>query len=187
MRREGEGVVGLDLSLTSPAAVFIPYDWEPGSWRSISWWTRSFESPGFEDPAEGYRWNYRRILEITDEIVRFCHHWWPGMVAVEDYAYSQHSSSVTKLAELGGHVRVSILESLNLTPLPVPASAARKVLLGRVPRKGAKEAVQRALARHGAGFPNGDVCDAFSCANFALTEVGLTGLSLHDEPIDVDS
>ena len=96
---------------------------------------------------------------------------------VEDYAFSRRSSSVTKLAELGGHARCEFL-SYGRVLTPVPASAARKLLLGKLPRKDAKVAVQAALYGADALLNNDNECNAFAVANFGLSEQGCVALTL---------
>jgi hypothetical protein len=51
-------------------------------------------------------------------------------------------------------------------------STARKLLLGKVPRKGAKDAVVATLRAAGATFETADEVDAYVCANLGLSELG---------------
>lgn len=173
MRRREPSVVGLDLSLRSPAAVLIPAGWELGNWHELSWWSGNFPPPAPGDLAG----QYARLLHITKTVVDFVVGSGATDVFVENYAFSASSTSVTKLAELGGAVRVALWRAEHLVR-PVVASQARKLLLGKLPKEGAKVAVQRALYAHGAPFTNDDECDAFAVANLGLSELGLTAMTL---------
>lgn len=177
-RRVASPIVGLDLSLTGPAACWIPSGWEIGDWSALkveAWKPALPKSPDNLDEL------YFRLAWITHRVRDFVtakSKERPAYVAVEGYAFAAHSSSVTKLAELGGAVRVALWEAGFLAH-PVTASAARKFLLGKLPKKDAKVATH--LALWGAGAPkewSGDVLDAFACANYALSDQGVPAMTL---------
>jgi Holliday junction resolvasome RuvABC endonuclease subunit len=169
--RDPATVVGLDLSLTRPAACAIPHDWEIGKWRDLAW--TSLET----EPVENEHDRIVRIIKIVGHVRDFALVNRASNCFVEQYAFSRRSSSVTKLAELGGHARVEFLTYGRMLQTVV-ASQARKLLIGKLPPKNAKVMVQQALYAHGAPFPNDDVCDAFVVANWGRSELGLTALSL---------
>jgi len=121
-RRTGPIVLGLDLSLTSPAAVAIRPDWRIGVWSELATLNLKPEVPTNEKEKAA------RIRFIVEQMLSFACRQGVGAAFVEDYAFSRQSSSVTKLAELGGHARVGF-DAAGLTLTPVPASAARRVLL----------------------------------------------------------
>lgn len=164
-------ILGLDLSLTSPAAVCIPDRWKVGSWRQLSWYSCAPVVP------EDLKARYDRIEHIVARMLAFARQEGVTHAYVEDYAYSRSSSSTTKLAELGGHARVEFARS-GLVLHPVTASQARRQLLGRLPAKDAKRLTHEALTAAGAPFRNGDEADAFVIANFGLTELGLLAMCL---------
>lgn len=97
----------------------------------------------------------------------------PVNVAIEDYAYSVRSDSVTKLAELGGVVKSQVFLRHGDVPETVSASKARSFLTGglRGNRKTDKELgikplpkkdqVKAFLKNRGFEFPTLDVMDAF--------------------------
>jgi Holliday junction resolvasome RuvABC endonuclease subunit len=165
-------VLGLDLSLRRPAAVVIPAGWELGRWQDLK--RLSFEPLEVASDRE----RYMRVGGIVARMIVFAREHEVSYAGVEDYAFSKSSSSVTKLAELGGHARVEFLRRMGLLLRPVAASQARRQLLGALPPKNAKILTQRALYAAGAPFANDDECDAFAVANFMLTELGLVALSL---------
>lgn len=174
-RRAVPPVVGLDLSLTAPAACLIPSGWQIGDWADLE--VAAWSPPAPEEP-DNLDALYRRLSWITSAVVEFCARRARPVVAVEQYAFSRSSSSVTKLAELGGCVRVALWQD-GIVARPLVAASARKLLLGKLPRKGAKDATQIAL--WGAGCPkawSGDVLDAFACANLALSDLGVPALTL---------
>lgn len=181
-KRAGTPAIGLDLSLTAPAACLIPPRWRLGYWWSLD--VVAWDPPGdmLDEQAR-----IRRVEWIVDRVDEFVAkaalrvvvgHAAPPAIFIEGYAFSRSSSSVTKLAELGGAVRVD-LRRRGFVARSVTASAARKLLLGRLPKREAKNATHGAL--RAAGVPpawSGDVLDAFVVANFGLTELGLPALTL---------
>lgn len=170
----GGYVLGLDLSLSRTGAVLIPTDWNPGDWSALKVFDVTHDVPEKGD----WRGQYARYLHFADVLVAWCEPWAIGRAFVESYAYSKFDQSGTKLHELGGVVRVCFLEKLDIVLEPVNESTARKILLGKLPKKGRKKVTEDALVVAGAGFRNGDIADAFVIANFGLTEMGLTALTL---------
>ena len=175
MRRKQRGVIGLDLSITAPAGCFIPPGWRLGVWEDLNMWRMDPVPPASDD----FEALYERLDSITRGVVRFVTQHAPSLVRVENYAFSKRSSSVTKLAELGGAVRVALFNH-SYVAVPVPVSQARKLLLGKLPQKDAKLAVQRALYQHGATFKDDNETDAFTISNFALSETGAPCMMLHE-------
>jgi Holliday junction resolvasome RuvABC endonuclease subunit len=174
-RKETPWILGIDPSLTRSAAVLIPPGWELGDWLTLRWC--SVEIP----PGDGTeRQRVERMGEIVDRLLNFVSEHSGSEVRgwVEQYAFNARSASVTKLAELGGILRHQFLIEFGVPLEPVTASQARKQLLGKLPRKDQKLAVQLALGRAGAPFVNGDECDAACVAFWGLTEIGAMGFSL---------
>ena len=174
-RRAIPPCVGLDLSLTGPAAAFIPGGWEIGDWRDLE--VAAWQPPVPEDPND-LNALYWRLAWIRDRVCEFVDRKAVPVVAIESYAFAARSSSVTKLAELGGVVRVALWER-GIVARSITASSARKLLLGKLPRKDAKTATHAAL--YGAGCPkawSGDVLDAIAIANLMLSDQGAPALTL---------
>jgi hypothetical protein len=179
VRVTGPTIIGLDLSLRGPAAVAIPFDWAFD-------WKLQHATFGYElkEPTEETR--IERLLTISRDVRMFIRRNLPKGAAdasgvkvyVENYAFSRSSSSVTKLAELGGIVRGEVWREFGLTLTPVTASSARKLFLGHCP-KGAKEMVEAELAGLDAPFKGNDECDAFVVANFGRAEHGLAAFTLN--------
>lgn len=167
-------VLGLDLSLRRPAACVIPEGWRVGDWKALH--LLSFDGEDSHDE----RSHYVRIIKIVGKMRDFmiAHGVGQEDAWVEDYAYSRHSSSVTKLAELGGYARCEFL-TYGRVLHAVPAASCRKLLLGKVPREGQKQAVQDAFRHVGAPFAeDGDLCDAVAVANYGMSEQGRVALCL---------
>lgn len=89
---------------------------------------------------------------------------------IEGYAYGLKTSAHS-LGELGGVVRLELVRA-GLELVTVPMQTARKLLLGRCPKQGAKVAVAEALRAAGARFEGLDESDAFAVLNWGLSEVG---------------
>jgi hypothetical protein len=109
-----------------------------------------------------------RCESIAGSLVGFARACRVGKVWIEGYAFSQHTSAHT-LAEVGGCVRLELVRA-GIAIHTANIGTARKLLLGKVPRKGAKHAVHAAL--HAAGSPAWtlDEADAFAAVNFGLSE-----------------
>jgi Holliday junction resolvasome RuvABC endonuclease subunit len=175
-KRPAPAICGLDLSLTYPAAVVIPEHWDLGDWSAV---VRLSWEPL---PVSTLVGRYGRMSTIVEEILGFVLGHSVREVAVEDYAFSKSSSSVTKLAELGGHARCEFM-GYGRVLQPITASHARVVLLGKLPRgKGmAKKEVQRRLMAAGADWASNDnEADAFAIANAHLSDLGFPCVMLHE-------
>jgi hypothetical protein len=202
-RRPVPWVLGVDASLTRTALVLIPPGWVPGDWGCL--FVHEISIPGVprehcRDDLEFEEYRVDRLSCIAENAFEFvAQHFemnreFRGFI--ESYAFSASSSSVTKLAELGGVLRVTFYNRMNLILAPVTASSARKLMLGRLPQKDQKLAAQGALYR--AGFLSerqdprlsaekratrwmkecGDACDALCIANAGRCDLGLLGLTL---------
>jgi hypothetical protein len=203
-RRPAPWVLGVDASLTRTALVLIPPDWVPGDWAALK--VREISILGMPreeclDDLECEEYRVDRLTQIAARACDFvrehcCNRALRGYI--ESYAFSASSSSVTKLAELGGVLRVTFYTDVDLQLVlePVTASSARKLLLGRLPQKDQKLAAQGALYR--AGFLKerqdswlsaekratrwvkecGDACDALIVGNAGRADLGFLSLTL---------
>jgi hypothetical protein len=165
-------VAGLDLSLRASAAVVLCRDWSPGDWSAVR--SMIVGRALKKDASEHAR--IERVRWIAEELITFVVKAGATDVFVEGYAFSK-GTAAHALAELGGHTRVRLRES-GVNVYTVNMTSARKLLLGRVPRSDAKIAVYSALRSAGWSVATTDESDAFACANYGLTEIGLTALSL---------
>lgn len=175
-------VIGLDLSLTAPAAVAIPIGWRPGNWRAVDADLLKPDAPS-KDDLEG---QFRRYRVIAEWAKKFAATHGGGAVAAtfrESYGFSQNTTGGSRIMESGGIVCYTLYTAFAIVPRPVAANSARKFLLGFSPSKrtghNAKVEVQAALFKAGAPKKwEENICDAFVVANFGLTELGQTGVSV---------
>jgi len=158
-------VLGLDLSVRAAAAVACPTDWD-GDWRRVS--SLVVGEPLRRDATDVER--ARRTETIAARLVAFARSTGATLAFVEGYAFNQATAAHT-LAELGGVVRLELVRA-GLDVRTANMSTARKLLLGRVPRSGAKDAVVATLQAAGARFETADESDAFCALNFGLAELG---------------
>jgi Holliday junction resolvasome RuvABC endonuclease subunit len=166
-------VLGIDLSLRGTGLVALPADW------SLDWSRVAFETIGHplrRDASEADR--IGRLVRLSAEVVRFAGEHGATHAVLEQYAFGQHGAQARAIAELGGVVKVLLAERSGLEVATVPASAARKLLLGRVPRAGAKQVVADVLREMGAPFRTVDEADGFAVANWQIAELGFAAVTL---------
>lgn len=168
-------IVGLDLSLRASAAIALPLDFAATlDWTATRWTTCGSSLP--RDASERERCD--RLRTIRDHLLAFIGEHQPTAVFLEEQAFGQSGSMSREIAGMTWTVRLA-LDAAGVPVRLVTASAARKVLLGKVPRAKLKTAVQSALLGIGAPFADDDdVSDAFTIANFGLTELGHAGVML---------
>lgn len=159
-------LAGIDLSLRATAAVALPLDWG-GDWTLLKTFGAGYELHREATVAS----HAARLQGTADKLVAFCGDVKAESVHIESPAYSMRTSQHA-LGELHGVVKVSLVYAgfaTNVTQI----MSARKLLLGKIPRKGQKEAVKAAL--RAAGAPMGwsdDLYDAMCVLNYALNEQG---------------
>lgn len=156
-------LMGLDLSATRAAACAVPLDWD-GEFRRVCTHIVGEGLP--RDASDEQR--ARRCERIAGELVAFARTCGVHEAWLEGYAYSRNTAAHT-LAEVGGVVRLELVRG-GIAIHTANMSSARKLLLGKLPAKGAKHAAHAAL--HAAGSPawSLDEADAFVCANLGLSE-----------------
>jgi len=169
-------VLGIDLSLTSTGLVSLPGDWV--SEAGLDWSGVRFHRLGQglrKSAAERER--VGRLEVLSKGIVDVARAWEVSHVVLEEYAFSAQPAQARAVAELGGVVKWR-LQQIGLSLRVVSPASARKTLLGKLPRKDAKLAVQLRCAQLGVPWKDvkvshgyGDICDAFVVANHHLAEL----------------
>jgi hypothetical protein len=93
---------------------------------------------------------------------------------LENYAFAARHSHAHALGEVGGVVRYALVTQAGVLDVTTVHSAtARKLILGKLPRKDVKAHTR--LALHGMGMPiewTHDEADAFVVANYLLARTG---------------
>lgn len=171
------GVVGLDLSLRSPAACWIPRGWK-GDTRQLKAAGKGWGTDLKNDATEAEHLD--RMERIARSVALFCLARRPVAVYVEQYAFSKaNSTSAVQLHECGGIVKHFVREALGLPVIAVTASAARKTLLQKLPKKDSKQFTEDNVRRLGgaAVYWSGDEVDAFVVANHGARLQGWVPLS----------
>lgn len=158
-------IMGLDLSVRAAAACIVPTDWG-GDWNRVITRVSGCALP--RGATENERaW---RCIDIAMNITGFANCFHVSQVWIEGYAFGQNTAANT-LGEVGGVVRAE-LAKLQYSIRTANMSTARKLLLGKLPKKGAKVAAREALRAAGAPDWTLDECDAFVAANLGLCERG---------------
>lgn len=172
------GVVGLDMSLRSPAACYIPMGWaadKRADTSKLTTWTYDGELPKEANDID----RLERIHQIASGLTRWCSRLPIAGIYIESYAFSMKSKASTALHELGGVIRIDLYRCLDTVVQEVTASACRKTLLQRLPKADSKKFTERNVRRLGGAALewNGDEVDAFVVANHGLMLQGWTPLS----------
>lgn len=159
-------VVGIDPSLSRTGVAICPLDWG-GDWTKVI--IRKFESKPTSKTVEARIRRCREMAkEVGDGATLFpCSEGYEYSHFVEDYAYSR-AARAHHIGEFGGFLR----SELGVGVVEVGIQAARKRLLGKVPREGAKVAVYEALVAAGGKFLSLDESDAMCVCNYGLSELG---------------
>lgn len=177
--RRAKGTIGLDLSLTGSAACWLPWGWEgdTGAVRHATWGYPLTKEATLEEQVD-------RMIHIAEGVTAWCREHPHRNVYVENYAFSQASTSATTLRELGGIVKAEFRRRLGKVPIPVTASSARKTLLQRLPKAKLKQFTEDNVRKLGgeALYWNADVVDALVCANHGVMLEGGVPLSFLGTP-----
>lgn len=172
-----EMVLGLDLSLRGAGLVAVPTDWD-GRWERVRRATVGHALK--RDASEADR--IGRLVRLSAEVVSFAERHACTHAVVEQYAFSSRHAQSHSLGELGGVVKVLLTERCRIPVEVVPPASARKLVLGKLPRKDVKIATRAALTRM--GMPTdwtADEADALVVANWKLSELGGYALIVGEE------
>ena len=162
-------ILGLDLSVRAAAAIAGPLSWD-GDWTQLS--TKIVGEPLRKGASERERID--RCVRLGVSLSAFAREHGVTDVYIEGYAYGQATAAHT-LGELGGLVRLGLMRT-GIDLHVANMSSSRKLMCGTIPRSADKKAVVQATLRR-AGAPalildSGDLCDAFVCLNWGMSELG---------------
>jgi len=169
-------VLGLDLSLSGSAAVWMPPDWSP---------ERAWVVDHARMTDEGKLLGRERRRAIVDALLRFADARRIDHAYVEEHSFSKNQGMAFSRAELVGAVKDQFERQLGVVILPVVASHARKVLFGRVRKMNRAE--WKAYLREAFGLlgwpagtelPDEDTRDAYVVANAGRHELGVECLQV---------
>lgn len=167
-------LIGLDLSLTSTGVCALPLDWdcEPRRCRVA---TVPFKHTPRDDQMRAMRLASvaKQTLALARELAAG-----EGIACWGVESLPTHGAhAVAPLGELHGVIRFLLLEA-GQRLITVPQSIARKLLMGTLPRKDAKEIVRQTVTNFdGCGSWKGDEVDAFVVANWLASECGRVALA----------
>ena len=165
---------GLDLSLRCAGIALVPTDWAP----ALDWSRVIVRSVGVSLKKDATEWERgHRVSEMSRAIVHLLGQYEIERTFIEQYAFAQMLSQAHSLGELGGAVKLRLYEA-GLQWSTVVATSAR-THLGKMPRKGAKDAAHDVLERMGCPADwKPDEKDALIIGNAGLFELGHVGFSL---------
>lgn len=175
-------IVGLDLSLTGLGLVALPEDWIHPTSGAVDWSRVHHRTLGTESGAP----LIDRAGALAADVctwVRWLRNKHGGIFKAvhEGYPVGGRVYNLDKLAELGGVVKHMLRTQLGLLVGAAPQSAARKLMIGKLPQRGRKaaviEMVRAILPKAGDGWTD-DECDALVAANWFSYETGLRFLSV---------
>lgn len=158
-------VLGVDPNLKACALVAVPLDWA-GDWGRVVSRTTGYSLPqGATD-----RQRVQRLERLGAAVVAFAMEHDCTTAWLEGYPFGK-SEAAFSLGEASGAIRVA-LHVAGVDVRTAPISTARKLLLGYVPRTGAKLAVRDRLVALGASLPSFDAYDAATAALYGLRQLG---------------
>ncbi len=170
-------VLGCDLSLSAAGFVAVPPDWS-GDWSRIARHHVGHSLP--RDVAEMRR--VGRLHQITSEAVAFSERHGCRVACFEHYAFGQQFER-ERLGEIGGAVKLALVSRAGVLDVETVASnTARKLVLGKLPRKDVKAHVREAMLQ--LGMPHAwtdDEMDALVAANWLIHERGGWSLSFEQK------
>jgi hypothetical protein len=160
--------VGLDLSLRRTAWVAVRRTWVR-EWNTVVQGVIEPKPVAAKDTVgQIVRLNeIWTLLEPLQELAKTE----SAVAYIENAAFGEHGSHAA--GELHGIVKLELYRA-GFGVIVANMSSARKLLLGHAPAKGkAKLEVVAAWKAAGAPFaPDNDLCDAMTCANWGLSELG---------------
>ncbi len=160
-------IIGIDLSLTGLGLCALPPDWDL-VWSRIA--TERHGIPLRKDATAAERG--ARIRTLADAAHRFCDRHHATAAYIEGYPVSGRVYGLPALCELGGVVRATLASS-GLVAETAPLSTARKLVLGKLPRRDVKHILHETIRSMGAPASwSGDELDAWVAANYGASEVG---------------
>lgn len=168
-------ILGLDLSLRATGIVAVPVRWGL-DWSRVHSFVVGDRLPN----TATERQRYARVDGIATQVLHHAQRLGCHVVAIENYAFSRSDAHAHELGELGGVVKRELFKA-GLDVCTYHASSSRK-LLGKAPRKGAKDWAASRLVSTGAPVAwLGDQYDAFLAANHHLSIIGGDALMLPAE------
>lgn len=171
-------ILGCDLSLVAAAFVAVPPNWA-GDWSRIARHHVGHSLP--RDAPEMLR--IGRLHRIAAEAVAFSQRHGCQQAILEDYAFGARQSQAHALGEVGGVVRLALMTQGGVLDVrAVHSASARKLILGKLPRRDVKAYTR--LALHHMGMPQewtDDEADAFVVANWLLSGSGGFALAVPQE------
>lgn len=172
----GPYVLGIDASLTRTAAVLVPVDWGC-SFQAIRFVTSGSSLKRTATQLEVAT----RLADIARDVVQLVGDEQLEGAFIENYSFGSPFGA-HQLGELRGVLRDRVMRRTSLAPEPVAINSHRKYLFGTLPKlrgDALKHHIVTTLRGWGAPHAWGDdVCDAFSVANYGLSELGYPALTL---------
>jgi Holliday junction resolvasome RuvABC endonuclease subunit len=154
--------IGLDLSLTASGMVSISDAGAVIESKTFGY--------GLKRDSSGER-KIKRLLHISNEVCSFIKSTIASgsevTVVIEGYAYGARGSQ-NDLAELQGAIKTQIYLMFSLVPVIVPATKARKVVLGQ--GRVSKDEIIEGLKGLGYDFTDHNQADAFVVARSVMLE-----------------
>ncbi len=156
--------MGIDLSLTGTGLLSLPFSW------GLDWRKAQRAQVGYLLPEKAsVMAQMQRLHRLTVEVLAFARAHRVTHVWIEEYAFSRGASRAHALGELGGAVKLALVMEARLPVEVVHVNSAR-ALLGKMPRKDAKDEAHIRLTAAGAPLEwSRDALDAFLVLNYGFS------------------
>lgn len=160
-------IIGIDYSLTACGLVAAPLDWD-GDWKRVHWRVVKEKLPARATDVQ----RARRTESIALAVKSFAAQHGATHAYFENYAFGQ-AHSAARIGEGCGVCRLELVRA-GYEIASAQMQAARKLLLGKVPRGGdeTKAAVYALVRGAGAPVDSYDLADAFTVLNWGMSELG---------------
>lgn len=158
-------ILGVDPSLVGCGMALLPSGWT-GSWDHVARATVGYSLPQSSKCSD----HITRLEYLSAKVLAFAREHGVTHVGLESFPFGK-TSAAWSLGRLHGVLMVD-LSRAGFVVHSVPISSARKIFLGKLPRKAAKQAIADHWARLKAPWATLDECDAAACANYLSAQLG---------------
>lgn len=179
MKSSRRVVMGVDVSERAMGLVALPWDWDL-NWSRVVRHTCGVELHNNATSEQ----HVGRIQTLVQQGFIFAQRnkvtdvWFEGYQFTPSFGNAQRQAlnarSLRLEAEVAGALKVVLYNKLGLVSEDAPLSSARKMVLGKLPRSGAKTLIHATVHSFSSVIDGwtGDEIDAWVAANYGIGQIG---------------